>query len=120
MIFHEEKENTKQLIDVVNVKLDYIESNYINKKIKVLIWGASNAGLILKKILKTRCFYEVVGFIDKYKSGIIDGLSIFKPDQIENLKFDHIFIASSPGKEEIIRFLNGKGMNFKENYFYLL
>lgn len=117
---YNEKKNMHQFFDVVNIKLDYIEGKYISQTVKVIIWGASNAGLIVNHVLKTRDYYEIVGFIDKYKSGVIEGLNIYKPDQLEDLDFDYIFIASNPGKEEIIGFLKAKGMNLGENFFYIL
>lgn len=117
---HTDQRNRRQFFDNVNIKLDYIEGKYINSKVKVVIWGASNGGLIVNQVLKTRGYYETSGFIDKYKSGIIEGLNIYKPEQLEDLEFDYIFIASSPGKEEIISFLKEKGLNVRKDFFYIL
>lgn len=111
--YNDDLENNT-LLDYINIKLDYLEKYLCVKQINCFIWGASNGGRLVKKIL-TEKFYNinVIGYIDKYKIGKFEGISIYNPDEIKNIKeFNYIFIATTPGKIECEKFL--KSLKYKE------
>lgn len=72
----------------------------MNKKKKILIFGAgSGGGDYYRRIHKT---YNVIGFLDNSKArqgNIFFGKTIYSPDDIGNLVFDKIIIASDYYRE---------------------
>ncbi len=87
---------------------------------KCIIWGASNGGKIMKKVLDV--FYEdvkIAGFIDKYKTGEFEGYNIYKPGQLKELSFDYAFIATSPGKADAEKYLKSNGCLPYKDYYSL-
>lgn len=99
------------LKDGIIIKLEDVFGKENMKSLKYLIWGAGNGGKITKQIVssyfnKANC----IGFIDKYKTGTFAETEIFKPEEIKNIIFDYVFIATEPGKEEAISKLNDMGL----------
>ena len=85
-----------------------------------IIWGAGGGGKIMKKLLDE--FFEnvkIVGFIDKYKEGYFEGYPVYKTSQINELTFNYVFIATSPGKVEAENNLNSIGSKIYNDYYSL-
>ncbi len=84
----------------------------MNKKSKILIFGASNCGVEFYK--NNRVGYKVIGFVDndKNKKGNkIFGLKIFGPMDISALSFDKIVIASDYHSEIYKQLVEGLNIN---------
>lgn len=103
-------------------KLRYLDLlDYKKDKLKYLIWGASNGGKITHETLNNKLINgEMLGFIDKYKSGYFNDIKIYDPVQIKDLNFDYIFIATTPGKKDAEEYLSKLGYKFINNYAYIL
>lgn len=99
------------LVEYVNIRLDYLDKYIDNKKIRCYIWGASNGGKMVKKILFERFSnININGFIDKYKIGKFDDINIYNTDILKTEKSsNYIFIATTPGKNEAKKFLESLG-----------
>ena len=62
-----------------------VESFYsqVPHNAKVCIWGAANAGISIKEELaKYRTDVKVVTYIDTRKNGELDGIKIYKPEDL--------------------------------------
>jgi glycosyltransferase involved in cell wall biosynthesis len=107
--------NSKIILDRINIKLDFIESRLTNKNLRYVVWGAGNGGMMTQKIIERRfkrCKFE--GYIDSYK----EGEQIYKPSEIDQLNFDYIFIATSPGKRRVETFLLRKGLKPLDDFLW--
>ena len=62
----------------------------------LLIYGTGAAGKTTRKAIEFYKNAQVVGFVDSFKSGTLDGLAIYQVSQLPNVKinFDYIVIAS--------------------------
>lgn len=119
---HKESKSSTQkdtLYYLQNTKFKFISKK---KRIKTCyIWGASNGGEKTLEFLKmNNNSIEVLGFIDSFKTGSFRNKKIYSIEDIKNLTFDYIFIATTPGKEEAKNKL--KSMGYKEviDYCYFL
>ena len=94
-------------------KLDDVFLGKNTKKTTYVIWGAGTGGEVTKKVLddKGECFV-CKGFIDTYKTGVFLGYDICKPEELEAIDYDYLFIATVPGKDAAIEKLKKSG---KEN-----
>lgn len=91
--------------DHMRAKFNYIDDIIKNKK-KCIIWGASNGGnLVFNYIKSNYSDIEVCGFMDKYKTGENQNIKIFKPEEIKEINFEYVFIATTPGKYEAKKLL---------------
>ncbi len=100
----ENKNSYLGIKDGIKVKILDVFTNHVETKFEYLIWGAGNGGRITKEIIeeilpKSKC----IGFIDKYKKGNIDEVKIYNAEDIMSIKFEYIFVATEPGKEEVIK-----------------
>lgn len=103
--------------DAIELKINYVFDSRDIEKINCTIWGASNAGKLTLDSLKINFpEFNVVGFIDKFKTGEFEKIKIFNPDEISNIKFDYVFIATEPGKEEAINKLKSIGLKSIEDF----
>lgn len=69
----------------------------IPENAKICIWGAANAGRSIKEELaKYRQDTTVCAFIDSVKQGEIDGVKIYKPENMPEIKnnFDYMIIST--------------------------
>lgn len=71
----------------------------IAKKERVVLFGAGNNGIRLcKEFQEQKGKAEVVAFVDDYKTGSLMGIPIIKIEDLMNVNFDTIFIASTAMK----------------------
>lgn len=80
----------------------------IKKNSKICIWGCANAGITTKEVLSNiRPDVEVVAYIDSTKTGDIDGIKIYKPDEFIKFKdnIDYILISTRSDATIIDAFL---------------
>lgn len=69
----------------------------IPENARICIWGAANAGRSIKEELaKYRQDTTVCAFIDSVKQGGIDGIKIYKPENLPEIKnnFDYMIIST--------------------------
>ena len=76
-----------------------VESFYsqVPHNAKVCIWGAANAGISIKEELaKYRTDVKVVTYIDTRKNGELDGIKIYKPENLNEIKniFDFMIVST--------------------------
>ncbi|URZ06305.1 glycosyltransferase [Clostridium felsineum] len=74
----------------------------MNQPISYFIWGASDLGIIMEKIISI-VFpnLKLIGFLDKFKMGLFRGINIYNVNELLNYKFEYIFIATSRGRCEV-------------------
>lgn len=80
----------------------------IKKNSKICIWGCANAGITTKEVLSNiRPDVEVVAYIDSTKTGDIDGIKIYRPDEFIKIKdnIDYILISTRSDATIIDAFL---------------
>lgn len=97
----------------------------IKKNSKICIWGGANAGISTKEeLLQVRPDVKVVAFIDSSKTGNIDGIKIYKPEDFPNIKdnIDYMLITTRSDCTVIDAFLFYYGFSnkFKRISPYLL
>ena len=83
--------------------------NQIKKDLKIAIYGAGFAGVGLKKYIETyRKDLKIMFFVDAYKKGDVDGVSIIDFKDIELVKndIDVIICATRRGAHEIVAIFN--------------
>lgn len=68
----------------------YREPLDINRKKKILVYGIGNFYKENKNKLKW--IYEIIGYVDNYRSGFLEGKEIYRPEDVVNKEFDYIFI----------------------------
>lgn len=69
----------------------------IPENAKICIWGAANAGRSIKEELaKYRQDTTVCAFIDSVKQGEIDGVKIYKPENLPEIKNNFDYVRISP------------------------
>lgn len=91
------------------------------EEIKVIIWGASKGGELVKEIIER--FYSKVKieyYIDKFRTGDINNVKILSKDELDISEIDFIFIATTPGKKEAIQYLEEKGLRLNLEYTYFI
>ncbi|WP_066022702.1 MULTISPECIES: glycosyltransferase family 2 protein [Clostridium] len=94
-------------------------NDYSNKKIRYVIWGASNSGKITKTIFENILpNFELIGFIDKFKSGKFENIDIYNPQNLNRLNYDYIVIATTAGKAEAENVLISEGKEYGKNYTF--
>lgn len=123
-------ENSKSAIDNKNydgakesikLRLDYIFDSNVSRKINCLIWGAGKSGSWTLEVLKNyKDKFNIVGFIDRYKIGQIEGVQIFKPENLENIVFDYMIIATVDGKREAMEKMKYMKIENLKGYFCVI
>lgn len=108
---------SKDIISRMRFDLCYLRKKFNVQDVNYFIWGASNGGKVTKEII-SELFpnFNLVGFIDKYKEGDLQGKKIYSPLDFEQKYFDYIFISTSPGKTEVEQTLNTKGFSMYKDY----
>lgn len=115
-----EESNFFMLEFVIKAKLNYLNSTLENKR-NYIIWGASNGGNKTYEIIKQKYSRSnLVAWVDKFKKGRFNNINIIKPEEVNSLNFDYIFIATTPGKTEAENYLENLGYKFKEDYCYII
>ena len=100
--------------------LYYVTVQKALRKGKIYIWGAGKWGKLTLKILRNLCSgIEVIAFIDNNKEGHIDDVPIKKPDEIEYDKKHFYSVSFAAGREEVITYLQSKGLALYENIWCL-
>lgn len=115
--------NTDEAIkNTINDKLDIIDQKFEDYNcVNCIIWGAGNGGKYVKDALKLRDVnYNIIGFVDKFKTGTFEGCKIFSIKSILNLEFDYIFIATTPGKIEALDFLKKNSFRKIDDFIDLI
>ncbi|KHD38314.1 glycosyl transferase [Clostridium acetobutylicum] len=106
-----DNQNYEGLKDGIKIKLIDVFKREFKKDFKYIVWGASNGGKITKEVLdeffeKSQC----IAFVDKFKTGEFEKIKILHPKDINHIKFDYVFIATEPGKEEAMSSLKSMGL----------
>ncbi len=115
-----ESKNYLSLEQWINIKLDYLEDR-VDLNTDIVIWGASKAGELIKKIIQKRYpDSRIVAFLDKAKTGSLEGIGIVCSDKISDYKKNYIICASQPGKVEIEHKLIALGLKEFEQYLVLV
>ena len=73
------------------------------EKKRVVIFGAGGTGKRAYDQLKKDEAMNVVAFIDNYKTGELFGLPIYRPQELSELQYDSIYVASIASSEIIIQ-----------------
>ncbi|OPJ54847.1 glycosyltransferase [Clostridium oryzae] len=114
-----DSKNKERDNEIIKCKLKYV--TFINNVTNYIIWGASNGGNMLYSVINESFNnMKLCAYIDKYKGGEFNGVKIVHPDKISDIKFDYIFIATQPGKEEAEIYLNNLGYKRTYDYTYIL
>jgi len=110
----------KTLNEVMNIKLDYFVERFDEEKPNCLIWGGGSGGERLLKALQQKFkAVSVIGYVDSFKSGTINGVPIYHPEQIKSVKFDFIFLATITGKTKSIEYLTQIGLKPIRDFVYV-
>lgn len=81
---------------------------------KIILFGAGDGGLAVKKALSSEC--EIIVFVDNDESkvgGYLDGQLIISPYEIKKYKYDYIIISNIHGDEVKKQLISN--LNVKEN-----
>lgn len=115
-------DNSEIIQKEIDLKLKVINEKFSkHKNIKCVIWGAGNGGKIVKDSLDvSEMNYNVIAYIDLYKEGQFNGINIIKPIELENLEFDYIFIATTPGKKYAQEFLENIKLKIVNDFISLI
>ncbi|MCX7748468.1 MAG: B12-binding domain-containing radical SAM protein [Clostridia bacterium] len=99
--------------------LIYLKRNCTEKRHNYLIWGTGNSGRTTKKVINEILpNFNLIGYIDTFKNGMLEGKNIFMPEDIEILKFSYIFVSTSPGKSEVQEYLESLGLKYEKDYAF--
>ncbi|MCR3757811.1 glycosyltransferase [Clostridium felsineum] len=112
-------DDNKSFYYIFDMKLHYLKNRFKEETIKYVIWGASNSGKISKKFIEDKLKnFQLIGYIDKFKKGIMENVPIYSMEEIKNLDFDYAFICTTPGREEAKQKLNELQLKVVDNYLY--
>lgn len=118
----ESKSNCEK--NLIYLTMNYkLQTFYDISKSNVLIWGAGLGGRLFLDFLNISKWNEkikVLGIIDTIKEGEIENIQIIKPKDIDNIKYDYIFITSTLGYYEISDYLSNKGLKAVEDYISIV
>lgn len=96
---------------------------FLKKKLKgksAYIWGAGNWGKIAYQLLQTLLPHiEVYAFIDQNKEGYYLGLPIIGIDEIKLSQIDYIFLGFAGEKDDVINYLQQKGLRYNDRIWRL-
>ncbi len=120
------KTNVEQKLivnDMIRMRLEAV--NKINsldgKDFSYLIWGASSGGEnCLAKCREVFNQGKFLGYIDSFKNDSSGQAKIYKPQDINNLSFDYVFIATSPGKFYATIYLSKFGKNILKDFINVI
>ncbi|URZ00946.1 glycosyltransferase family 2 protein [Clostridium felsineum] len=108
------------LKDHMRARLNYLKDIF-NTKNSFALWGAGAGGRIALKKLKDE-FENVKSFcyIDKFKTGIIDGEKVYKPEEVGDINLEYIFITTQVGRQEVEEYLVSKGLKPVKDFVCLV
>lgn len=66
---------------------------------KIVVYGAEKVGQSFVTQNKNIGWFNLVAWIDSKKEGTINGISIQKPEVVNNMEFDYVLIAVSKQNE---------------------
>jgi glycosyltransferase involved in cell wall biosynthesis len=106
---------------IFSIKLDEIKRVVTMGSRPFAIWGASKLGQQLKELLQMYLNVSPDIFIDSFstKKRTTDFIPVKRPNQVQ-LKSYNIIVASSPGKLEILKSLENKGMKFMQDFIVFI
>ena len=108
--FYEDRNRT----EYYGIFYERVRQLELKEDFEYIIWGAGHHGNYTYDIVKN-IFpkAKLVSVVDKYKVGKFHGVSIIKPEEVFQKRFDHAFITTVPGKNEAISTLTlmGKEQN---------
>lgn len=91
--------------------MDIKNLSRIDKNRSIYIFGAGSYGKSVKDALACKKFSNIVGFIDSYKSGNLDGLPVIKFDSyIEEHTDENLIVIASSFYVEIETKLSAYGI----------
>lgn len=100
-------------------KIKYLREKYIDQKIKYVIYGAGTAGQKSKYMVDLLLpNFTCIGFLDTYKSGMVDGYSIYKYADFDFNLCDLVIIGTTVAANEISELLEKKELKPLENYIF--
>jgi hypothetical protein len=109
------KKNIYEKLNIIDLKFEN------NSCVNCIIWGAGNGGRLVKEAIEnSNINYNVIAFVDKYKTGTFEGKKIILPEALLNIDADYIFIATTPGKIEAQAFLKKNLYNTLDNFIDLI
>lgn len=113
----EYRERQRKLDSIIKAKI--ISEDYCNKQSRIVIWGCGNGGrMIAGKLVEAGL--HVVGFIDKNSDSwntSINGIPVLGDESVlDKIDFEFIVLATTPGREYAINYLNEKGYTYGRNY----
>jgi len=77
------------------------------KAVRCVIWGVGKYfEMTYRAIVEKRPNVEIVGIVDKYKTGSRHGIELIPPRKLPEIDFDHVFITTVNGKDEAVAFLS--------------
>nr|WP_254903717.1 glycosyltransferase [Clostridium tyrobutyricum] len=109
-------EKNKIYNNIYNIKKEYLLALFKYKF--VFIWGAGSYGIEIQKIFNNNKLH-IYGFIDsdmKKWQHKISNYKIYSPNVIDYIKNVKIVVASEPGRLEIAKYLENKGLVHLKDY----
>lgn len=110
----------EQTKEIMSYKLDYLVGRNWNEKteFKYMIWGADISGTIAVKIINDKLpNTQCLGYIDSFKEGELNDYPVVKPDQLERIKPDYVFICTNGGAVAARKYLKDTGMVEEKDFF---
>jgi len=113
----------KQVKSALRVKLDFMYSNYVTGPQHFFIWGSKDFAGYLEEELKNEKYQARVkaftDFDESVWSQVKNGLPIIPPEiMIRSMeKGDRVITMWNIGREEIVKYLDGHGLQRNVNYF---
>lgn len=102
--------------EYIFIKYSFLE-DILKEKKDVLVWGAGSAGrLFLRVMIEKQWEIRIIGFIDKYKSGTLEGFPIYKPEDLSHINYDYIIICNTTHQDEIFSALERWGLEFPKDF----
>ena len=86
----------------------------------VYIWGAGKWGRLTVAILRRLCpELEIAAYVDRQKTGRLEGIPIKKPDEIPYQKGFYYCVSFLDGRNGTIRFLKEKGLVLNRQVWFM-
>ena len=105
-------------------KIEYKLNHFYDfHKNNVLVWGAGLGGKVCVDYLQSSKWSEkvkILAIVDKEKEGEINNIKIIKPNNIDKIKYDYVFITTNLGYQEVSSYLEQIGLNAIEDYLYVI
>ena len=116
-------DKNKLKADCLKFKTDYLmgQVEFPVTSFSYMVWGSDYSGQMSAEYLQD-VFKKgyLVGYIDSFKAGDVDGIPIIKTDKIKEQKFDYIFICTNGGGEYARKYLDNLGYRQIYDYFKII